>query len=59
MLRTTKYTEGNYIEFSENLKTKVISTNDLASETIASIFHRKNFLPIVTHICPEVFKSSF
>ena len=65
-LRTTKYHDNNFVEFSENLKTQVNMANETRNdfETVASIFDRRQFLPIVTHLCPTVshsmhLKSSF
>ena len=55
-LRTTKYHDNNFVEFSENLKTQVNMANETRNdfETVASIFDRRQFLPIVTHLCPTV-----
>lgn len=55
-LRTTKYHDNNFVEFSENLKTQVNMINETRNdfETVASIIDRRKFLPIVTHLCPTV-----
>ena len=55
-LRTTKYHDNNFVEFSENLKSQVNVANETRHdfETVASILNQRKFLPIVTHLCPMV-----
>ena len=55
MLHVTKYDESNVVEFGESLSVNIIeSVNGTIDETIATIYHRNKFVPIVKHLCPSV-----